>query len=114
MKVFKITVKSHGNTFFINKRTHPVYRYVNFPDYPTPETFTWEKYLKETKSVAAPVRAFKQRPVCGFKRGMRLECVDKRVSYRGYRLIPLQDNYVTKRDVLLNRMFLHGQIGLPY
>ncbi|KAH1009033.1 hypothetical protein HUJ04_001462 [Dendroctonus ponderosae] len=50
-------------------------------DYPTPETFTWEKYLKETKSVAAPVRAFKQRPVCGFKRGMRLECVDKRVPH---------------------------------
>ncbi|KAL1494237.1 hypothetical protein ABEB36_009860 [Hypothenemus hampei] len=48
-------------------------------DYPTPESFTWEKYLKETKSLAAPVRAFKQRPTCGFKRGMRLECVDKRV-----------------------------------
>lgn len=48
-------------------------------DYPDPENFTWEKYLKETKTVAAPVRAFKQRPACGFKRGMRLECVDKRV-----------------------------------
>lgn len=50
-----------------------------FSDYPNPETFTWEEYLKETKAVAAPVRAFKQRPACGFKRGMRLECVDKRV-----------------------------------
>ncbi|XP_066145941.1 lethal(3)malignant brain tumor-like protein 3 isoform X1 [Euwallacea fornicatus] len=50
-------------------------------DYATPETFTWEAYLKETKSVAAPVRAFKQRPICGFKRGMRLECVDKRVPH---------------------------------
>lgn len=50
-----------------------------FSDYPHPETFTWEEYLKETKAVAAPVRAFKQRPACGFKRGMRLECVDKRV-----------------------------------
>lgn len=27
----------------------------------------------------APMRAFKQRPACGFKRGMRFECVDKRV-----------------------------------
>ncbi|KAJ8984800.1 hypothetical protein NQ317_003714 [Molorchus minor] len=48
-------------------------------DYPNPESFLWEVYLKETKAVAAPVRAFKQRPACGFKRGMRLECVDKRV-----------------------------------
>ncbi|XP_025837598.1 lethal(3)malignant brain tumor-like protein 3 isoform X3 [Agrilus planipennis] len=47
--------------------------------YPNPETFTWEKYLKETKSTPAPVRAFKQRPACGFKRSMRLEAVDKRV-----------------------------------
>nr|XP_023027008.1 lethal(3)malignant brain tumor-like protein 3 isoform X1 [Leptinotarsa decemlineata]XP_023027014.1 lethal(3)malignant brain tumor-like protein 3 isoform X1 [Leptinotarsa decemlineata]XP_023027020.1 lethal(3)malignant brain tumor-like protein 3 isoform X1 [Leptinotarsa decemlineata] len=48
-------------------------------DYPNPESFSWEVYLKERKAVAAPVRAFKQRPACGFKRGMRLECVDKRV-----------------------------------
>lgn len=48
-------------------------------DYPDPKNFTWEKYLKETKSVAAPVRAFKQRPACGFRRGMKLECVDRRV-----------------------------------
>ncbi|KAJ4440108.1 hypothetical protein ANN_08242 [Periplaneta americana] len=41
--------------------------------------FSWECYLKETKSVAAPARAFKQRPISGFRRGMKLECVDKRV-----------------------------------
>lgn len=65
--------------FFI--RRTPSFRFIVFlfSDYPNPETFTWEEYLKETKSVAAPVRAFKQRPACGFKRGMRLECVDKRV-----------------------------------
>ncbi|XP_057664537.1 lethal(3)malignant brain tumor-like protein 4 [Diorhabda carinulata] len=48
-------------------------------DYPNPESFSWETYLKESKAVAAPVRAFKQRPACGFKRGMRLESVDRRV-----------------------------------
>ncbi|CAG9861922.1 unnamed protein product [Phyllotreta striolata] len=48
-------------------------------DYPNPESFSWEVYLKETKATPAPVRAFKQRPACGFKRGMRLECVDRRV-----------------------------------
>uniref|UniRef100_A0A6P7F9P8 Lethal(3)malignant brain tumor-like protein 3 n=1 Tax=Diabrotica virgifera virgifera TaxID=50390 RepID=A0A6P7F9P8_DIAVI len=48
-------------------------------DYPNPESFSWEVYLQERKAVAAPVRAFKQRPACGFKRGMRLECVDRRV-----------------------------------
>ncbi|CAH1991418.1 unnamed protein product [Acanthoscelides obtectus] len=51
----------------------------NGKNFPNPELFTWESYLKQTKSVAAPVRAFKQRPACGFKRGMRLECVDRRV-----------------------------------
>ncbi|XP_015605314.1 lethal(3)malignant brain tumor-like protein 3 isoform X2 [Cephus cinctus] len=44
-----------------------------------PKSFTWETYLKETDSSAAPARAFKQRPPCGFKRGMKLEAVDKRV-----------------------------------
>lgn len=48
-------------------------------DYPNPKEFTWNNYLKETNSSAAPVRAFKQRPPCGFKKGMRLESVDKRV-----------------------------------
>ncbi|PNF43858.1 hypothetical protein B7P43_G04227 [Cryptotermes secundus] len=42
-------------------------------------SFSWETYLKETKSVAAPARAFKQHPLSGFRRGMKLECVDKRV-----------------------------------
>nr|CAH7713548.1 unnamed protein product [Callosobruchus chinensis] len=51
----------------------------NGKNFPNPESFSWEVYLKQTKSVAAPVRAFKQRPACGFKRGMRLECVDRRV-----------------------------------
>lgn len=31
--------------------------------------------------MAAPVRAFKPRPPNGFKRGMKLECVDKRVPH---------------------------------
>lgn len=35
--------------------------------------------MRETQSVAAPARAFKQRPHCGFRRGMKLEAVDKRV-----------------------------------
>ncbi|XP_012282792.1 lethal(3)malignant brain tumor-like protein 3 isoform X2 [Orussus abietinus] len=48
----------------------------NFKD---PKTFTWDAYLRDTSSVAAPARAFKQRPPCGFKRGMKLEAVDKRV-----------------------------------
>jgi hypothetical protein len=61
------------------KKTPVIIIVVTLLDYPNPETFSWAKYLKETKSVAAPVRAFKQRPACGFKRGMRLECVDKRV-----------------------------------
>ncbi|XP_066997858.2 lethal(3)malignant brain tumor-like protein 3 [Anabrus simplex] len=46
-------------------------------DYKPPESFSWEHYLKETKSQAAPARAFKQRPSCGFRPGMKLECVDK-------------------------------------
>ncbi|XP_046424366.1 lethal(3)malignant brain tumor-like protein 3 isoform X2 [Neodiprion virginianus] len=48
-------------------------------NYKDPKAFTWEVYLRETRSVAAPARAFKQRPPCGFKRGMKLEAVDKRV-----------------------------------
>lgn len=35
--------------------------------------------MRDTGSVAAPARAFKQRPPCAFKRGMKLEAVDKRV-----------------------------------
>ncbi|KAL6266334.1 hypothetical protein P5V15_003189 [Pogonomyrmex californicus] len=48
-------------------------------NYKDPKSFTWDAYLRETGSVAAPARAFKQRPPCAFKRGMKLEAVDKRV-----------------------------------
>ncbi|XP_024880512.1 lethal(3)malignant brain tumor-like protein 3 isoform X2 [Temnothorax curvispinosus] len=48
-------------------------------NYKDPKSFTWDMYLRETGSVAAPARAFKQRPPCAFKRGMKLEAVDKRV-----------------------------------
>lgn len=48
-------------------------------DYKDPKSFTWDAYLRETRSMVAPARAFKQRPPCGFKRGMKLEAVDKRV-----------------------------------
>ncbi|XP_066588878.1 lethal(3)malignant brain tumor-like protein 3 isoform X2 [Prorops nasuta] len=48
-------------------------------NYKDPKSFTWDSYLRETQSTAAPARAFKQRSPCGFKRGMKLEAVDKRV-----------------------------------
>ncbi|XP_076393048.1 lethal (3) malignant brain tumor isoform X3 [Megachile rotundata] len=48
-------------------------------NYKDPKSFTWDAYLRETHSMVAPARAFKQRPPCGFKRGMKLEAVDKRV-----------------------------------
>ncbi|XP_017878427.1 lethal(3)malignant brain tumor-like protein 3 isoform X2 [Ceratina calcarata] len=48
-------------------------------NYKDPKSFTWDAYLRETRSMVAPARAFKQRPPCGFKRGMKLEAVDKRV-----------------------------------
>ncbi|KAK0089357.1 hypothetical protein PV325_007702 [Microctonus aethiopoides] len=48
-------------------------------NYKDPKSFTWDAYLRETRAVAAPARAFKQRPPCGFKRGMKLEVVDRRV-----------------------------------
>ncbi|XP_033219397.1 lethal(3)malignant brain tumor-like protein 3 isoform X3 [Belonocnema kinseyi] len=47
--------------------------------YKDSKSFTWDSYLRETQSTAAPARAFKQRSPCGFKRGMKLEAVDKRV-----------------------------------
>lgn len=50
-----------------------------FSDYPNPEDFNWDDYLKETNSLPAPVRAFKQKAASGFKKGMKLECVDKRI-----------------------------------
>ncbi|XP_036414206.1 lethal(3)malignant brain tumor-like protein 4 [Colossoma macropomum] len=47
-------------------------------EYKHPKSFSWEKYLEETGSQAAPARAFKQRPPHGFQGGMKLEAVDKR------------------------------------
>ncbi|XP_045491814.1 uncharacterized protein LOC123691455 [Colias croceus] len=49
--------------------------------YKDPESFTWDAYLSETMSTAAPPRAFKPRPPVGFKPGMKLEVVDKRVPF---------------------------------
>ncbi|XP_039307528.1 lethal(3)malignant brain tumor-like protein 3 isoform X3 [Solenopsis invicta] len=48
-------------------------------NYKDTKSFTWDAYLRETGSLAAPARAFKQRPPCAFRRGMKLEVVDKRV-----------------------------------
>uniref|UniRef100_A0A8D0B7G5 SAM domain-containing protein n=1 Tax=Salvator merianae TaxID=96440 RepID=A0A8D0B7G5_SALMN len=42
------------------------------------KSFSWEKYLEETSSQAAPARAFKLRPAHGFQANMKLEAVDKR------------------------------------
>ncbi|XP_030639284.1 lethal(3)malignant brain tumor-like protein 4 [Chanos chanos] len=47
-------------------------------EYKHPKSFSWEKYLEETGTQAAPARAFKQRPPHGFQVGMKLEAVDKR------------------------------------
>ncbi|OXB54035.1 hypothetical protein ASZ78_010317 [Callipepla squamata] len=48
------------------------------PGYKDPKAFSWEKYLVETNSQAAPARAFKLRPAHGFQVNMKLEAVDKR------------------------------------
>ncbi|XP_028666466.2 lethal(3)malignant brain tumor-like protein 1 [Erpetoichthys calabaricus] len=47
-------------------------------DYPDPDNFSWERYLEETGSVAAPAHAFKPRHPHGFQVNMKLEAVDKR------------------------------------
>ncbi|KAG7282183.1 hypothetical protein CRUP_034930, partial [Coryphaenoides rupestris] len=47
-------------------------------EYKHPKSFSWEKYLEETGTQAAPARAFKPRPPHGFQPGMKLEVVDKR------------------------------------
>uniref|UniRef100_A0A8C6J6X9 Lethal(3)malignant brain tumor-like protein 1 n=1 Tax=Melopsittacus undulatus TaxID=13146 RepID=A0A8C6J6X9_MELUD len=47
-------------------------------DYPDPDNFTWEKYLKETGASAVPAWAFKVRPPHGFLVNMKLEAVDRR------------------------------------
>ncbi|XP_017280534.1 lethal(3)malignant brain tumor-like protein 4 isoform X2 [Kryptolebias marmoratus] len=48
------------------------------PEYKEPKNFSWERYLEETGSQAAPARAFKPRPLHGFQMGMKVEAVDKR------------------------------------
>uniref|UniRef100_A0A8C6ZP97 SAM domain-containing protein n=1 Tax=Nothoprocta perdicaria TaxID=30464 RepID=A0A8C6ZP97_NOTPE len=48
------------------------------PGYKDSEGFSWEKYLEETNSQAAPARAFKLRPAHGFQVDMKLEAVDRR------------------------------------
>ncbi|XP_049586788.1 lethal(3)malignant brain tumor-like protein 4 isoform X1 [Syngnathus scovelli] len=47
-------------------------------EYKQPKSFSWEKYLEETGTQAAPARAFKPRPPHGFQVGMKLEAVDRR------------------------------------
>ncbi|OXB69812.1 UNVERIFIED_CONTAM: hypothetical protein H355_004873, partial [Colinus virginianus] len=47
-------------------------------DYPDPDNFIWEKYLKETRASAVPTWAFKVRPPHGFLVNMKLEAVDRR------------------------------------
>uniref|UniRef100_A0A8C0BIQ2 SAM domain-containing protein n=1 Tax=Buteo japonicus TaxID=224669 RepID=A0A8C0BIQ2_9AVES len=46
--------------------------------YKDSKAFSWEKYLEETNSQAAPARAFKLRPAHGFQVNMKLEAVDRR------------------------------------
>ncbi|KAM6045289.1 lethal(3)malignant brain tumor-like protein 4 isoform 2-T2 [Chlamydotis macqueenii] len=48
------------------------------PGYRDSKAFSWEKYLEETNSQAAPARAFKLRPAHGFQVNMKLEAVDRR------------------------------------
>ncbi|XP_019367694.1 PREDICTED: lethal(3)malignant brain tumor-like protein 4 isoform X2 [Gavialis gangeticus] len=48
------------------------------PEYKDSKSFSWEKYLEETNSQAAPPRAFKLHPAHGFQVNMKLEAVDKR------------------------------------
>ncbi|XP_046396163.1 lethal(3)malignant brain tumor-like protein 3 isoform X2 [Ischnura elegans] len=76
--------------------------------YSSPGPFSWETYLAETGSVAAPARAFKQRPPSGFRSGMRLEAVDPRVpslvrvatvdEVRGHRLRLRFDGWSWNQD----------------
>ncbi|XP_076874931.1 lethal(3)malignant brain tumor-like protein 1 isoform X2 [Brachyhypopomus gauderio] len=47
-------------------------------DYPDPGKFSWERYLEETGSTAAPADAFRVRPPHNFQVNMKLEAVDKR------------------------------------
>lgn len=45
------------------------------------ENFSWKKYLRDTKSIAAPEKAFTLRPPIEFKKGMKIEAVDKRAPH---------------------------------
>ncbi|XP_058249623.1 lethal(3)malignant brain tumor-like protein 3 isoform X2 [Hemibagrus wyckioides] len=42
------------------------------------ENFSWERYLEETSSLAAPARSFKAKPHHSFQVNMKLEAVDMR------------------------------------
>ncbi|NWW89150.1 LMBL3 protein, partial [Rhynochetos jubatus] len=48
------------------------------PGYKDSNAFSWEKYLKETNSQAAPATAFIPHPAHEFQVNMKLEAVDKR------------------------------------
>ncbi|XP_010177116.1 PREDICTED: lethal(3)malignant brain tumor-like protein 3, partial [Mesitornis unicolor] len=48
------------------------------PGYKDSKAFSWEIYLEETNSQAAPARAFKLRPAHGFQVNTKLEAVDRR------------------------------------
>ncbi|KAI4883634.1 hypothetical protein NFI96_012922 [Prochilodus magdalenae] len=68
-------------------------------EYKHMKSFSWEKYLEETGSQAAPARAFKQRPPHGFQTGMKLEAVDKRN--------PMLIRVATIRDTEDHRIKIH-------
>uniref|UniRef100_A0A1A7X4D7 L(3)mbt-like 1b n=3 Tax=Iconisemion striatum TaxID=60296 RepID=A0A1A7X4D7_9TELE len=48
------------------------------PEHKDPKSFSWEKYLEDAGTQAAPARAFKPRPPHGFQIGMKVEAVDRR------------------------------------
>ncbi|XP_074597983.1 lethal (3) malignant brain tumor [Brevipalpus obovatus] len=70
--------------------------------------FKWEEYLKETNSLAAPVKSFRLRPPNQFRHGMKLEVVDRysprfiRVATvtdrRPYSILVLFDGFESKYD----------------
>ncbi|GAB0090406.1 hypothetical protein DMENIID0001_051370 [Sergentomyia squamirostris] len=47
------------------------------PVTPKRATFTWLRYLSQTRSFAAPYHVFPNRPPRGFQKGMKLEAVDR-------------------------------------
>lgn len=71
--------------------------------YKDSKSFTWDAYLRETNSVVAPARAFKQRSACGFKRGMKMEAVDKRVPQL-IRVVTVED---VKDHMLVFPIYTH-------